>query len=88
MKTLEEGNVPNSLLCPGCYGEGRWEVECCSGANGCDCRGEAVDMGCCHVCNGAGKVVEGQFDKNANRRTIEGRCFIGRGPTSGYWAGK
>jgi hypothetical protein len=45
-------------------------------------------MGPCNVCSGTGRVVEGQYDSRANIRTIEGRCFIGSGPTSGYWAGR
>ena len=76
------------MKCLGCCGEGRWEVECCNGADNCDCGGQAVDMGRCNICSGTGEVVEGQFDRNANRRTVEGRCFVGRGPTSGPWVGK
>jgi len=73
------------VQCQYCIG-GRWETECCSGANGCDCRGQAVDMGRCNVCSGAG-WHKPDADTRANIRTIEGRCFIGRGPTSGPWVG-
>jgi hypothetical protein len=73
--------------CEACSGTGHWEVECCSGANGCDCQGQPVPMGKCKVCGGTGQR-SADADLRANISTIEGRCFIGRGPTSGYWAGK
>jgi len=66
---------------------GRWETECCNGANGCDCRGERVDMGACNVCGGTG-MRRPDANTRANIEAIQGRCFIGRGPTSGYWAGR
>ncbi len=66
---------------------GIWSVECCSGANGCDCEGREVNMGQCHVCNGTGFHWP-DADTQANCNVIRGRCFIGRGPTRGYWAGK
>jgi hypothetical protein len=75
------------ITCPGCGGRGHWETECCSGAGGCDCRGQVIDMGPCNVCGGSGYVAIGHHDKNANRRAIEGLCFIGSGPSSGLWAG-
>lgn len=66
---------------------GEWFTECCSGANGCDCRGQVLSMGKCNVCSGAG-WHKPHADTKANLRTIQGRCFIGSGPTRGYWAGK
>jgi hypothetical protein len=72
--------------CRQCFG-GRWETECCNGADGCDCRGQVIDMGPCNVCRGTG-WHRPDADRRANLRTIQGRCFIGAGPTRGYWAGK
>lgn len=66
---------------------GHWETECCNGADGCDCRGERVPMGPCNVCNGTG-WRRPDADTRANLQTIQGRCFIGAGPTRGYWAGR
>lgn len=60
---------------------GRWETECCNGADGCDCRGQVVDMGACNVCKGIG-WHRPTADTRANIRTTEGRCF------RGYWAGR
>ena len=74
------------LVCRHCI-DGRWETECCSGANGCDCRGQVLEMGTCRVCNGAG-WHRPDANTRANIESIEGRCFIGRGPTSGPWAGR
>jgi hypothetical protein len=76
----------NYIRCIYCV-NGRWEVECCSGANGCDCHGEPVPMGICNVCGGTGWHSP-DADRRANIKQIQGRCFIGNGPTSGYWAGK
>lgn len=66
---------------------GRWFTECCNGANGCDCHGDVIDMGACRVCGGSG-WRRPDANRRANLQSIQGRCFIGRGPTSGYWAGK
>lgn len=66
---------------------GTWFAECCSGANGCDCHGQQINMGTCNVCKGSGLIDE-TSDRRANIKTIQGRCFIGRGPTSGFWAGR
>lgn len=74
------------IRCRNCY-NGRWEVECCNGAGGCDCHGKPVDMGICNVCGGTG-WHRPDADTRANLRKIQGRCFVGSGPTSGYWAGK
>ena len=63
--------------CNHCEG-GRWAVECCSGAGGCDCRGQEVDMGQCNVCGGTG-WKRPDADMRANLRTIEGRCFTEHG---------
>lgn len=82
--SLKREVVQKTIQCPGCGGEGEWEVECCSGANGCDCHGQPVPMGRCNICNGSGYVDENNYDRKANIRVIQGRCFIGRGPTSGY----
>jgi hypothetical protein len=77
---------PERIPCEMCE-NGQWWTECCNGADGCDCHGQPVCMGTCHVCGGSGSR-----DLNANLRanleTIQGRCFIGSGPTRGYWAGK
>lgn len=83
---MEQKNIE----CPYCYGEGTYEIECCNGAGGCSCRGGLVDMGACNVCNGTGRVTEGQFNPNANSDYLMsmGACFAGSGPSSGYWAGK
>lgn len=82
--------MENTKTCPSCYGEGRWETECCNGASGCSCRGGLVDMGPCNVCGGNGFVVEGEYNEMANVDFImnSGACFAGSGPTSGYWSGK
>ena len=77
----------NMKICPGCGGTGRWETECCNGAGGCSCKGLPVDMGTCNVCGGSGHVDPNNYDSNANRRQIEGLCFIGSGPSTGLWAG-
>lgn len=82
----KEGEMSEQVRCRYCV-NGRWETECCSGADGCDCRGQVIDMGRCNVCGGTGWHSL-DADTRANIRTIEGRCFIGRGPTRGYWAGK
>ena len=67
--------------------DGRWETECCSGADGCDCHGDVIDMGRCNVCGGTG-YHSPDADTRANIRTIEGQCFIGSGPTRGPWANR
>mgnify|MGYP001611626750 FL=1 len=72
------------MICPYCNGDGRFLTECCDGSGGCDCRGEIVDLGNWRVCVGSGQVVEGQYDKQANRRVIQGLHFIGSGPSSMY----
>lgn len=81
---------PAMERCPSCYGSGQWETECCNGADGCDCNGQRVQMGRCNVCQGSGQIRADRQGVNlrANCDAIAGRCFIGRGPTSGYWAGK
>lgn len=73
------------IQCRNCCG-GRWSVECCSGVGGCSCRGQEVDMGMCLVCEGAG-WHKPDADTHANIESIRGRCFIGSGPTSGFWSG-
>lgn len=82
------GRVVNEAQCPSCYGSGTWEAECCNGSGGCSCRGQAVNMGRCHVCNGSGKVTDGNYNARANSDFIlrSGCCFLGSGPSSGYWA--
>lgn len=76
--------------CPSCYGEGRWETECCNRSGGCSCGGGLVDMGRSNVCNGTGYVFDGEYNDRANVDFLEkaGACFAGSGPTTGYWAGK
>ncbi len=74
------------IQCEMCEG-GIWYTECCNGANGCDCKGQMVEMGQCNVCKGTGwRRLDA--NKMANCEAIRGRCFVGSGPTSGYWAGK
>jgi hypothetical protein len=82
--------MENKNECPSCYGEGRWDTECCNGSGGCSCRGGLVDMGPCNVCKGTGYVIEGQYNAGANVDFLmrSGACFAGSGPSSGYWAGK
>jgi hypothetical protein len=72
------------VRCRNCI-DGRWETECCGGFGGCDCLGQPIDMGPCNVCGGTGWHAP-DADTRANLRQIEGQCFIGNGPTSGYWA--
>lgn len=86
----EQNYQPEMIPCPFCYGEGTWEVECCSGASGCSCRGGLVDMGTCNVCRGSGQVEKNNHNPRANVDYLEraGACFAGSGPTSGYWANK
>jgi len=76
--------------CPSCYGEGRWDAECCNGHGGCSCQGMPVDMGYCKVCNGTGRVIDGHYNSRANSEYIlrSGCCFLGSGPSTGYWANK
>lgn len=71
------------VTCPGCNGSGEWETECCSGAGGCSCRGEAIPMGRCNVCASTGQVPEdiSQEQRMANCRAISGLHFIGSGPS-------
>lgn len=85
MKVFDDDGV-ELVRCRNCEG-GHWYTECCNGANGCDCHGDVVDMGLCNVCGGT-SWHRSDADTQANRRTIQGRCFIGSGPTRGYWAGK
>jgi hypothetical protein len=74
------GMNKQEIDCPYCYGDGTWEAECCSGADGCSCGGRAVDMGACRVCGGTGRVIDGEYDIDANRRQIAGLHFVGTGP--------
>lgn len=82
--------MAETITCPGCYGSGCWQTECCDGSGGCSCGGGLVDMGRCNVCGGYGRVTEGEFNARANVDVIlnGGYCFAGSGPTSGYWADK
>lgn len=74
------------IKCEQCIG-GRLALECCNGANGCSCKGEVVDMGDCNVCGGSGWHRQ-DTDTLSNIKAIQGRCFIGSGPTRGYWMDK
>ena len=85
MKAIDDDGT-ELVRCEYCD-NGHWETECCNGADGCDCRGERVPMGPCNVCNGTG-WRRPDADTRANLQTIQGRCFIGAGPTRGYWAGR
>jgi hypothetical protein len=68
---------------------GQWEAECCNGADGCSCHGLPVQMGTCQVCGGTGmRSINADKMANANLIRRSGRCFLGSGPRSGYWAGK
>jgi hypothetical protein len=80
--------MENKVDCPSCFGEGRWETECCNGAGGCSCRGGMVDMGVCNVCEGRGWIIEGQCNPMANADYLmgSGACFAGSGPRDGYWS--
>lgn len=69
-----------SIECPYCFGDGTWEVECCNGSYGCSCGGSPVHMGNCNVCKGTGKVIDGQYDIDANLKLIQGAHYIGSGP--------
>lgn len=83
--------APEQLIdCPACGGRGQWETECCNGSGGCDCRGQPVAMGACLVCQGSGQMPKDapREQLQANLNSIRGRCFIGNGPTTGFWAGR
>jgi hypothetical protein len=85
--TSSRSELPDDLIpCEMCF-NGQWEAGCCNGASGCDCHGQAVPMGRCNVCGGTG-MRRKDANKMANVDTIRGRCFIGSGPRTGYWAGK
>lgn len=86
----KDGKVLQDKTCPSCYGDGYWEAECCNGRGGCSCMGLPVKMGTCRVCNGSGHVIEGQYNGRANSDFImrSGACFLGSGPSTGYWADK
>ena len=68
---------------------GEWWTECCSGAGGCSCRGELVNMGPCNVCGGTGwRRPDANTGANVDFIRRSGRCFAGSGPNTGYWAGR
>lgn len=67
----------STIECPACNGVGEWETECCDGSHECSCHGERVPMGRCLVCNGTGKVIEGQYNPSANCDSIRGMSYIG-----------
>lgn len=77
MKCIDDDGT-ELVRCQLCFG-GRWEVECCNGSSGCDCRGNPVDMGACLVCGGSG-WHRPEADVLANSRSIRGLCYIGSGP--------
>jgi hypothetical protein len=77
MKVLDDDGT-QLIQCRNCIA-GRWETECCNGSGGCDCRGQVVDMGRCLVCNGTG-WHRPDANTDANRRSIAGCSYIGRGP--------
>ncbi len=77
----------NYVFCEACNGMGHWEAECCNGSGGCSCQGQPVNMGVCNVCGGTGKRHI-DADRMANVKDLKGCCFIGSGPTTGYWATK
>lgn len=67
------GACKSTVACRSCT-NGRFIVECCSGANGCDCRGQPVDMGPCKVCRGTG-FHDSDADRRANIRSHADRTF-------------
>ena len=71
---------PKEIVCPGCNGSGEWYTECCDGSYQCSCKGQPVFMGECHVCEGRGFVIEGEFNSMANCESIKGMCYIGTSP--------
>lgn len=78
-------------ICNVCHGYGQMESECCNGAGGCSCHGDVVLLPCTY-CDGKG-TVESNIEASENglrkfRKFYGGRCFLGSGPSSGYWAGK
>lgn len=79
--------IPKLEPCKYCNGSGRWETECCNGADNCSCRGDTVDMGECRVCCGTGKLESGKEYRNLNAESIQGMCFIGTSLTgrTGFW---
>ena len=83
-------NSNQMINCPSCNGTGEWETECCNGSCGCSCRGQVVPMGQCNVCYGSGQVPEDISPEQlkANCKAIAGLCFIGSGPSRGFWAGQ
>ncbi len=78
--------APSRVPCRSCE-NGEWWTECCNGAGGCSCRGQRVHMGTCNVCHGTGYHTP-SANVLANVDTIRGYCFMGSGPSSGYWADK
>lgn len=73
--------MDSTETCRGCNGSGRLETECCSGAGGCDCRGQIVDLGDCRACGGSGEIEEGTYDREANLSVVRGLHFVGSGPS-------
>lgn len=68
--------------CPACNGSGRFLAECCSGAGGCSCGGEIVEMGPCRCCGGRGECGP-SADRMANARSIAGLSYLGSDPNNG-----
>lgn len=90
MKVTDDDGTPMEE-CSGCghFGtpKGRLFTECCSGASGCDCRGEFVEIGLCRVCNGSG-FMRVDADMSANVRVVRflaevGHGYLGSGPKYG-----
>jgi hypothetical protein len=77
MKAFDDDGT-ELIRCTSCE-NGQWESECCNGAGGCSCR----------VCKGSGwKRPDADAMANAKHIRAMGQCFLGSGPSSGYWAGK
>jgi hypothetical protein len=85
MKAFDDDGT-ELVRCRSCTG-GHLIVECCSGAGGCDCHGQEVDMGPCRVCQGT-MWHKPDVNTRANLDSMRGMLFAGSGPTSGMWAGK
>ena len=78
--TDDDGTEMIACECCGYFGDhrGRIMAECCNGAGGCSCGGQAVDCGTCRVCNGTGfRRVDA--DNRANLRHIQRLAEMRRG---------
>lgn len=78
--------MDDKIKCDGCgqYGPvGRLLTECCSGASGCDCHGDVVDLGICLKCKGTGFMgpdVDPRINLQVIMAAISPQGYIGSGP--------